>query len=132
MLAMIFGQPYPTACAALAAEHGLGAAAVAQLVELVEDQVIGAAAVIAASLARAAAGEEDAGAAGGSGIEGLLAQAAQQLAATREFSDQDLAEAASLMAGQSRISAHLRSRYGCSDSSSRPASRIAPASSEEK
>ncbi len=103
MLGSIFDQPYPTACAALAADPGLGAAAVAQLVALVDDQVIVPAAVIAASLVRTGATEEDAEAAGNSSVEGLLAQAAQQLAAASEFSEQDVAEAASLMAQMSGI-----------------------------
>jgi hypothetical protein len=103
MMGSIVGQPYPAACAALAADPGLGAAAIAQLVALVDSHVIAPAAVIAASLVRAAAAEAGAEAAGSGGVEDLLAQAAQQVAATREFSDQDVDEAASLMAQMSGI-----------------------------
>ena len=67
-----------------------------------DGHVIVPAAVIAASLVRRG-GEEDAEAAAGSGVEDLLAQAAQQVAATREFTDQDVDDAASMMAQMSGI-----------------------------
>ena len=55
VVATIAGQPYPAGCAALAADPALAADSVAQVVALVDDHVITAAAVLAASLVRAAA-----------------------------------------------------------------------------
>jgi hypothetical protein len=97
MVAIISGQPYPAGCAALAADPALAAAAIAQLLALVDGHAIIPAAVLATTLVRAAVDEESEAPTGG-GVDDLLAQAALQVAATREFSDQDVDDAASLMA----------------------------------
>ena len=101
VVATIAGQPYPAGCAALAADPALAAPAVAQVVALVDDHVIIPAAVLAASLVRTAA-EEESGASAGS-VDHLLAQAAQQIAATRDFTDQEIDDAAELMAKMSGV-----------------------------
>jgi hypothetical protein len=56
-------------------------------------------AVLAASLVRTAGDEPSATSAGG--VDGLLVRAAQQLAATRVFTDQEIDDAAVLMAKMS-------------------------------
>jgi hypothetical protein len=89
VLATITGQPYPAGCATLAADPALGAQAVGQLVALTEHHVVFAPAVLAASLVHTG------------GVDGLLARAAQQLAATRVFTDQEIHDAAVLMAKMS-------------------------------
>jgi GTPase-associated protein 1, N-terminal domain type 2/GTPase-associated protein 1, middle domain len=89
VLATITGQPYPAGCAALAADPALGAQAVGQLVALTEHNVVFAPAVLAASLVHTG------------GVDGLLARAAEQLAATRVFTDQEIHDAAALMAKMS-------------------------------
>jgi hypothetical protein len=99
MVAIIYGQPYPAGCTALAAEPALAAGAIAQLFALVDGHSISPAAVLAATLVRAA--DEESEAPAGGGVNDLLAQAALQVAATREFSDQDVDDAASLMAQMS-------------------------------
>jgi hypothetical protein len=99
VLATIAGQPYPAGCAALAADPALAAQAIAQVVALTEQHVVFAPAVLAASLVRTAADEQSAASAGG--VDGLLARAAQQLAATKVFSDQEIDDAAVLMANMS-------------------------------
>jgi len=99
VLATIAGQSYPTGCAALAAEPALAAHAVAQVVALVDNHVIIPAAVLAASLVRTAADEESGESAGR--VDDLLARAAQQLAATRDFTEREIEDAAELMAKMS-------------------------------
>ena len=101
VVATIAGQPYPAGCAALAADPALAAPAVAQVVALVDGQVIIPAVVLAASLVRTAA-EEESGASDVS-VDHLLAQAAQQIAATRDFTDQEIDDAAELMAKMSGV-----------------------------
>jgi hypothetical protein len=96
VIATIAGQPYPAGCAALAADPAVAAPAVAQVVTLVDDHVIIPAVVLAASLVRTVAEEESRPAAGS--VDRLLAQAAQQIAATRDFTDLDIDDAAELMA----------------------------------
>lgn len=91
VLAAITGQPYPPGCAALAEDPVLGANTVAQVVALTEQHVVLAPAVLAAGLVRE----------GTRGVDGVLAQAAQQLAATRIFTDQEIDDAAVLMAKMS-------------------------------
>jgi hypothetical protein len=101
VVATIAGQPYPAGCAALAADPALAARAVAQVKALVDDHVIIPVAVLAASLVRnAAEGESGASA---SSVGHLLAQAAQQIAATRDFTDQEIDDAAELMAKMSGV-----------------------------
>jgi hypothetical protein len=99
MVATIAGQPYPDGCAALAADPALRAPAVAQVAALTDDHIITPAAVLAASLVRAPTES------GGSavGVDDLLAQAAQQIVATRDFTDQEIDDAAELMAQMSGI-----------------------------
>ncbi len=99
VVATIAGQPYPDGCAALAADPALRAPAVAQVAALTDDHIITPAAVLAASLVRAATES------GGSalGVDDLLAQAAQQIVATRDFTDQEIDDAAELMAQMSGI-----------------------------
>jgi hypothetical protein len=99
VVATIAGQPYPAGCAALAAEPSLAADAVAQVVTLVGDHVIIPAAVLAASFVRTSANEESGQPA--AGVDELLARAAQQLAVTRDFADQEIEDAAVLMAKMS-------------------------------
>ena len=101
VVATIAGQPYPAGCAALAADPALAAPVVAQVVALVDGQVIIPAVVLAASLVRTAA-EEESGASDVS-VDHLLAQAAQQIAATRDFTDQEIDDAAELMAKMSGV-----------------------------
>jgi hypothetical protein len=99
VVATIAGQRYPDGCAALAADPALVAPAVAQVVALVDDHVISPAAVLAAGLVRTAADEESGASA--VGVDDLLAQAAQRIAATRDFTDQEIDDAAELMAKMS-------------------------------
>ena len=101
VVATIAGQPYPAGCAALAADPALAAPAVAQVVALVDDNVITPAVVLAASLVRTAA-EEESGPSAVS-VDHLLAQAAQQIAATRDFTDQEIDDAAEMMAKMSGV-----------------------------
>jgi hypothetical protein len=101
VIATIADQPYPAGCAALAADPALAALAVAQVVALVDDNVIIPAVVLAASLVRTAA-EEDSRPSAGS-VDHLLAQAAQQIAATRDFTDEEIGDAADLMAKMSGV-----------------------------
>ena len=104
VLATIAGQPYPAGCAALAADPTQAARAVAQVVALVDDRVVFAPAVLAASVVRTAAGEQsaaDQSAAPAGGVGAVLARAAQQLAATRGFTDQEVDDAAGLIATMS-------------------------------
>jgi hypothetical protein len=101
VVATIAGQPYPAGCAELAADPALAAPAVAQVVALVDDHVIIPAVVLAASLVRTAA-EEESGPSARS-VDHLLAQAAQQIAATRDFTDQEIDDAAELMAKMSGV-----------------------------
>jgi hypothetical protein len=96
VVATIAGQPYPAGCAALAADPALAARAVAHVVALVDDHVIIPAVVLAASLVRTVVEEESKPPAGS--VDRLLAQAAQQIAATRDFTDLDIDDAAELMA----------------------------------
>jgi len=63
---------------------------------LVDDHVIIPAVVLAASLVRTVVEEESKPPAGS--VDRLLAQAAQQIAATRDFTDLDIDDAAELMA----------------------------------
>jgi hypothetical protein len=99
VVATIAGQPYPAGCAALAADPVLAAHSVAQVVALVDDHVITAAAVLAASLVRGIPDEESGASAGG--VDDLLVQAAQQIAATRDLTDHEIDDAAELMAKMS-------------------------------
>ena len=99
VIATIRGQPYPAGCAALAADPALAAHSVAQVVALVDDHVITAAVVLAASLVRTAPDEESGVAA--DGVDDLLTQAAQQIAATRELTAHEIDDAAELMAKMS-------------------------------
>ena len=101
VVATIAGQPYPAGCAAMAADPALAAPAVAQVVALTDDHVITPAAVLATSLVRAAADEESGASA--VGVDHLLAQAAKQIAATRDFTDQEIDDAAELMAQMSGV-----------------------------
>jgi hypothetical protein len=99
VVATIAGQPYPAACAALAADPALAAPAVAPVVTLVDDGVIIPAVVLAACLVRTAADEESGTSA--VGVDYLLAQVAHQVAATRDFTDAEIDDAAELMAKMS-------------------------------
>jgi hypothetical protein len=99
VVATIAGQSYPAGCAALAAKPALATHAVAQVVKLVDDHVIIPAAVLAASLVRTIADGESGESAGG--VDDLLAGAAQQLAVTRDFTNQEIEDAAELMAKMS-------------------------------
>ncbi len=101
VVAMIAGQPYPAGCAALAADPALAAHSVARVVALVDDHAITAAAVLAASLVRATPDEELGESTGG--VDDLLTQAAQQIAATRDLTDQEIDDAAELMAKMSGV-----------------------------
>ncbi len=101
VVATITGQPYPAGCAALAADPALAAHAVAQVVALADTTSSSPAVVLAASLVRTAA-EEESGPSAGS-VDHLLAQAAQQIAATRDFTDQEIDDAAELMAKMSGV-----------------------------
>jgi len=101
VIATIAGQPYPVGCAALAADPAAAAQAIAQVVALVEDNVISPAVVLAASLVRTIA-EEESGPSARS-VDHLLAQAAQQIAATRDFTDQEIDNAAEMMAKMSGV-----------------------------
>jgi GTPase-associated protein 1, N-terminal domain type 2/GTPase-associated protein 1, middle domain len=102
VVATIAGQPYPDGCVALAADPALAAPAVAQVVALADDRIITPAAVLAASLVRVAADQE----ATAVGVDDLLAHAARQIAATRDFSDQEIDDAAELMAKMSGAEPH--------------------------
>jgi GTPase-associated protein 1 len=101
VVATIVGQPYPAGCAALAADPVLAAPAVAQVVALVDDHVIIPAVVLAASLVRTAAQEESGPSA--RSVNHLLAQVAQQIAATCDFTDQAIDDTAELMAKMSGV-----------------------------
>jgi hypothetical protein len=101
VLATMAGQPYPESCATLAADPALAAPAVAHLVALIDDRVIAPVAVLAASLVRTAADEESGTSA--VGVDHLLAQAAQQIAATRDFTEREIDDAAELMAKMSGV-----------------------------
>ena len=90
VLAAITGQPYPARCAALAEDPALAAQAVSQVLALTEHHASLAPVILAAGLVRAARG-----------VDHVLAQAAQQLAATRLFTDQEIEDAAVLMAKMS-------------------------------
>ena len=103
VIATIAGQPYPAGCAGLAAEPALAAAAVAHVVALADDHVIVPAVVLAASLVRAGAEEGSKPSAGS--VDHLLAQAAEQIAATRDFTDQEIDDTAELMAEMSGVEA---------------------------
>ena len=102
VVATIAGQPYPPGCAALAADPALAARAVAHVVALVDDHVIIPAVVLAASLVRTASEETGPSAVS---VDHLLAQAAQQIAATRDFTDEEIGDAAELMAKMSGVDA---------------------------
>ena len=102
VIATIAGQPYPAGCAALAADPAVAAPAVAQVVTLVDDHVIIPAVVLAASLVRTASEETGPSAVS---VDHLLAQAAQQIAATRDFTDEEIGDAAELMAKMSGVDA---------------------------
>ena len=101
VVATIAGQPYPAGCAALAADPALAAHSVARVVALVDDHAITAAAVLAASLVGATPDEELGESTGG--VDDLLTQAAQQIAATRDLTDQEIDDAAELMAKMSGV-----------------------------
>jgi len=101
VVATIAGQPYPAGCAALAADPALAVPAIAQVVALVDDNVIIPAVLLAASLVRTVAEEESGPSA--SGVDHLLAQAARQIAATRDFTDQEINNAAEMMAKMSGV-----------------------------
>jgi hypothetical protein len=101
VVATIAGQRYPAGCADLAADPALAAPAVAQVIALVDDHVIIPAVVLAASLVRTAAEEESRPSA--VSVDHLLAQAAQKIAVTREFTDQEIDDAAELMAKMSGV-----------------------------
>ena len=102
VVATIAGQPYPVGCAVLAADPALAAPAVAQVVALADNHVVEPAAVLAASLVRAAANDG----ASAIDVDDLLAHAAQQIAATRDFSEQEIDDAAELMAKMSGAEPH--------------------------
>ncbi|WNG93704.1 hypothetical protein [Mycobacterium sp. ITM-2016-00318] len=99
VLAAITGLPYPTGCAALAADPALGAQAVGHVVALTEHHVVFAPAVLAAALVRSAPDEKSATSAGG--VDALLGRAARQLAATKVFTDPEIDDTAVLMAKMS-------------------------------
>ena len=101
LVSTITGLPYPAGCAALAADHALGAQAVGQVVALTEQHVVFAPAVLAAALLRSADDEQPATSAGA--VDGLLGQVARQLAATRVFTDREIDDAAVLMAKMSGV-----------------------------
>jgi hypothetical protein len=101
VVATIAGQRYPAGCAALAADPALAAPAVAQVVALVDEHVIIPAVVLAASLVRTAAEEESRPSA--VSVDHLLAQAARQIAATRDFTDQEVDDTAELMTKMSGV-----------------------------
>jgi hypothetical protein len=71
------------------------------VVALVDDHVVFAPAVLAASLVRTAADKQSAASAGG--VDDVLARSAQKLAATRGFTDQQVDDAAVLMAKMSGV-----------------------------
>ncbi|MFG1929985.1 hypothetical protein ACGFK1_04935 [Mycobacterium sp. NPDC048908] len=90
VLATITGQPYPARCEALAEDPALAAQAASQVLALTEHHAFLVPVVLAAGLVRAARG-----------VDHVLAQAAQQLAATRVFTDQEIEDTAVLMAKMS-------------------------------
>jgi hypothetical protein len=98
-LAAIAGQPYPEGCTAMAADPALAAHAAAQVVALVDEHVVFAPAVLAASLVRTSTDEQPAAPVGGVGQ--VLARAAQHLAVTRVFTEQEVDDAAGLMVAMS-------------------------------
>jgi GTPase-associated protein 1, N-terminal domain type 2/GTPase-associated protein 1, middle domain len=99
--ATLAGQPYPAGCEALAADSVLATPAVAQVVALVDDHIINPAVVLAASLVRTAAEEESGPSA--LSVDYLLAQVAHQIAASRDLTDQEIDDAAELMAKMSGV-----------------------------
>ncbi|MEO3761063.1 hypothetical protein ABGB19_22620 [Mycobacterium sp. B14F4] len=98
-LAAIAGQTYPEGCTAMAADPALAGHAAAQVVALVDEHVVFAPAVLAASLVRTSTDDQPAAPVGG--VDEVLARAAQHLAVTRVFTDQEVDEAAGLMAAMS-------------------------------
>jgi hypothetical protein len=87
---------------ALAAHPDTAEAVIDQVVTLVEQQVLPAAEVLAASLIPVAVDDADTAA---TGVDAVLAAAAEQLVATREFSDEDVDAAVAALARLTGIGA---------------------------
>lgn len=83
VLGLIAGQPRPVLAGQLAADAAVAGAATEQVLALVDNDIVAAAEVLAASLLRTDAAEP------GDAVDGVLAAAATALAASRQFSDDD-------------------------------------------
>jgi hypothetical protein len=94
-VARINGKPILACADALAAHPDTAEAVIEQVVTLVDQQVIPAAEVLAASLIPVAADDADTTAAG---VDAVLAAAAEQLVAAREYTDEDVDAAAAALA----------------------------------
>jgi hypothetical protein len=102
VVANVSGKPYPAASALLAADQLTADAAVDTVIALVDQQVLVPAAVLAASLVPQT-DERSAGPAGG--VDGVVSTVAQHLVTTREFSDDDVDTAVSMMAAMTGLDA---------------------------
>lgn len=101
-VARINGKPIVVCADALAAHQDTAEAVIEQVVTLVDQQVLPAAEVLAASLIPVAADDGDTAA---TGVDAVLAAAAEQLVATREFTDEDVDAAIAALARLTGIGA---------------------------
>lgn len=101
IVANVAGKPYPAASSMLAADEPTADAAVENVLTLIDQQVLIPAAVLAASLVPQSA-ERDVDT---DGVDALVTRAAQHLVETREFSDEEIETAVSVMAQMTGLSA---------------------------
>lgn len=106
-VAVIAGQPRPIRAGQLAADPAVASAAADELVALVEHQVIGAPAVLAASLLRADTSGEDTV----DGLTGVLAEAAAALTAGGYLTEEDEEVVLTAMVQMAGDNAEARRRY---------------------
>jgi hypothetical protein len=102
VVANVSGKPYPAQSVMLAADAATADAAVEHALSLVDQQVLVPAAVLAASLVPQT-GEDVSEPV--IGVDGVVRAVAQQLVATREFGDEDVDAAVSLMAQMTGLGA---------------------------
>lgn len=123
VLGLIAGQPRPVLAGQLAGDRAVATAAGEQVLALVDNNIVTATEVLAASLLRADAAEP------GDSIDGVLAGAAAALTASRQFSDDDQEGVLAMMmrmAGSSEGSPPRRYRKMVSTMLARRADRRAP------
>lgn len=123
VLGLIAGQPRPVLAGQLAGDGAVATAAGEQVLALVDNNIVTATEVLAASLLRADAAEP------GDSIDGVLAGAAAALTASRQFNDDDQEGVLAMMmrmAGSSEGSPPRRYRKLVSTMLARRAERRAP------